>query len=64
MSDIVSEETSREFLEAVPHAEYVDVKDASHMVAGDQNDVFSEAVVRFLTHVIDDQSRSQSREAS
>ena len=63
MSDIVSEETAQEFLAAVPHAEYVDVKDAAHMVAGDQNDVFSEAVVGFLTHVIDDQSRSQSREA-
>jgi len=64
MSDIVSEETAREFLECVPHAEYIDVADAAHMVAGDQNDVFSEAVVRFLTQVIDDESRSRSREAS
>lgn len=61
MSDIVSEETAQEFLAAVPHAEYVDVKDAAHMVAGDQNDVFSDAVVGFLTRVIDNQSRSQSR---
>jgi len=48
MSDIVSEETAREFLELVPHAEYVDVADAAHMVAGDQNDVFADAVVGFL----------------
>jgi non-heme chloroperoxidase len=48
MSDIVSEETAREFLQLVPHAEYVDVADAAHMVAGDQNDVFADAVVGFL----------------
>ena len=63
MSDIVSEDTAREFLESVPHAEYVDVADAAHMVAGDQNDVFADAVVRFLTQVIDHQSREQSRKA-
>jgi pimeloyl-ACP methyl ester carboxylesterase len=49
MSEIVSEEGVREFLEMVPHAEYVDVEDASHMVAGDRNDVFCEAVIDFLT---------------
>jgi pimeloyl-ACP methyl ester carboxylesterase len=32
----------------VPHAEYVDVADAAHMIAGDKNDVFTDAVVRFL----------------
>lgn len=63
MSDIVSEDTAREFLECVPHAEFVDVADAAHMVAGDQNDVFADAVVGFLTQVIDHQSREQSRKA-
>jgi hypothetical protein len=29
-------------------ARLVDVGDAAHMVAGDQNDVFSRAVVEFL----------------
>jgi non-heme chloroperoxidase len=52
MSDIVSEETAREFLELVPHAEYVDVADAAHMVAGDRNDVFSDAVIDFLERTI------------
>jgi len=52
MSDIVSEETAREFRELVPHAEYVDVADAAHMVAGDQNDVFCDAVVDFLKRTI------------
>jgi len=47
-SDVLSEEGSREFLELVPHAKFVDVADAAHMVAGDKNDVFSDAVVEFL----------------
>ena len=48
LSDLVSEETAREFLELVPHAEFVDVSDAGHMVAGDRNDRFCDAVVDFL----------------
>lgn len=49
MSDLVSVEAAEEFLQLVPHAEFVDVADAGHMVAGDKNDVFSQAVVEFLT---------------
>lgn len=52
MSEIVSEEGVREFLEMVPHAEYVDVADASHMVAGDRNDLFCDAVIDFLTRTL------------
>jgi pimeloyl-ACP methyl ester carboxylesterase len=48
MSDIVSEAAVAEFRSLAPHAQYVDVADASHMVAGDRNDAFSEAVVNFL----------------
>ncbi|MEM9034935.1 MAG: alpha/beta hydrolase [Actinomycetota bacterium] len=48
-SDVVSEEGARYFLELVPHAEYVDIADAHHMVAGDRNDAFGTAVVDFLT---------------
>lgn len=48
MSDVVKEANAREFLELVPHAEYVDVADAAHMVAGDRNDVFCMHVVAFL----------------
>lgn len=48
LSDIVSEEGVKHFLEVAPHAEYVDVSEAGHMVAGDSNDVFTEAVVSFL----------------
>jgi len=49
MSDIVTEEGARELRELVPHAQVVDVADAGHMVAGDKNDLFNDAVVTFLT---------------
>ena len=48
MSDVLTDEGVREFLEAVPHAAYVDVRGAGHMVAGDRNDEFSDAVTDFL----------------
>lgn len=48
LSDVVSEENAQEFLRFVPHAEYVDLKDAAHMVAGDRNDAFTESVADFI----------------
>jgi pimeloyl-ACP methyl ester carboxylesterase len=48
MSDILSEEGARTFLEQVPHAKFADISEAGHMVAGDRNDLFSEAVLEFL----------------
>lgn len=48
-SDIVSDEGVEDFLQRVPHAEYSDVRDAGHMVAGDKNDIFNEKVIDFLT---------------
>lgn len=48
LSDLVSTKTASEFLDMVPHAEYVDLADAHHMVAGDQNDAFTDTVVEFL----------------
>ncbi|WP_150525940.1 alpha/beta fold hydrolase [Roseibium sediminis] len=48
-SELVSMEYVEEFLSLVPHAKFVDIKDAGHMVAGDRNDVFAEAVETFLT---------------
>lgn len=47
-SRIVSDEGAREFLEMVPHAESVDISDADHMVAGDANDAFNDAVFHFI----------------
>jgi non-heme chloroperoxidase len=48
LSDLLSEEGARHFLELAPHARYVDVSDAGHMVAGDRNDLFTRAVIDFL----------------
>ena len=48
LSDVVSEDTAKEFLDLVPHAEYVDLKDAAHMVAGDRNDAFTSSVAEFI----------------
>jgi non-heme chloroperoxidase len=47
-SDVLSEQGAAELLEAIPSAEYVDVSGAGHMVAGDRNDAFTEAVRTFL----------------
>ncbi len=47
-SELVQEAHVQEFRELVPHATYVDVGGARHMVAGDQNDHFANAVLDFL----------------
>jgi pimeloyl-ACP methyl ester carboxylesterase len=47
-SELVQEAHAREFLELVPHASYVDVSGARHMVAGDRNDQFASAIKSFL----------------
>jgi pimeloyl-ACP methyl ester carboxylesterase len=51
MSELVGEEHVRQFLEMVPHAKYAVVSGAGHMVAGDRNDVFADAVVAFLSEL-------------
>lgn len=48
MSDVISEDSVRKFLELQPKARFVDIARAGHMVAGDANDVFTEAVTTFL----------------
>jgi pimeloyl-ACP methyl ester carboxylesterase len=47
-SELVGEEHAKDFLELVPHARYVDVSGARHMVAGDRNDQFANAIQKFL----------------
>ena len=51
-SDVVDERIARELLALIPHARYVDVAGARHMVAGDENDAFSEAVVAFCDETV------------
>ncbi|HKY68517.1 MAG TPA: alpha/beta hydrolase [Acidimicrobiales bacterium] len=47
-SDVLSDEGARATLELMPQARYVDVGGAGHMVAGDRNDAFNDALVEFL----------------
>jgi pimeloyl-ACP methyl ester carboxylesterase len=47
-SNLVSESAAQQFLQLAPHALYTDVAGAGHMVAGDRNDAFTEAVVTFI----------------
>ncbi|SBS76582.1 Alpha/beta hydrolase fold protein [uncultured Mycobacterium sp.] len=49
LSDVVSAEGVQDFLTKVPRAEFVELADAGHTAAGDDNDAFSEAVVSFVT---------------
>jgi pimeloyl-ACP methyl ester carboxylesterase len=51
MSDVISEESVRKFLELQPRARFADIARAGHMVAGDANDVFTDAVLDFLAEV-------------
>ena len=47
-SDLVSDDTIAHFLERVPHATHVRLPEATHMLAGDDNDAFTDAVLAFL----------------
>jgi pimeloyl-ACP methyl ester carboxylesterase len=49
LSELVSEQAAQEFLEAYPDAVCTDVSGAGHMVAGDKNDVFIDALEKFIT---------------
>ncbi len=47
-SELVGEKEVAEFLALVPHAQIADVSGARHMVAGDKNDIFANAVLGFI----------------
>jgi hypothetical protein len=47
---VVTEEGVQSFLDNIPGSKLADVGDAAHMVAGDQNDAFSDSVIDFLDH--------------
>lgn len=46
-SDVLTEEGIEAFQALVPHARFVDIAGAGHMVAGDKNDAFTNAIVSF-----------------
>ena len=47
-SDLVSDRTIEHFLQRVPHARHIRLPQATHMLAGDDNDAFADAVLEFL----------------
>lgn len=49
LSDVVSTDGVTHFLRTVPHAEFVELAQAGHTAAGDDNDAFSKAVVQFVS---------------
>jgi pimeloyl-ACP methyl ester carboxylesterase len=52
LSDIVTQESVDHLRSLKPDISIVEVSGAAHMIAGDKNDVFSEAVLDFLDHRI------------
>ncbi|MFD8979561.1 alpha/beta fold hydrolase [Streptomyces sp. NPDC059564] len=48
ISDVVREDTAEQFCDQVPKARRIEVAGAGHMVAGDRNEHFIDAVVPFL----------------
>ena len=51
-SDVVTLDAARALLAMIPHARFVDVADATHMVAGDRNDAFTDAVLDFASPLL------------
>ncbi|MOA60293.1 hypothetical protein D3C78_1851340 [compost metagenome] len=47
-SELVDIDAVKELVKIVPHARFVDIVGASHMVVGDSNDLFNEVIVDFL----------------
>ena len=49
LSDVVSTEGVKDFLAKVPRAEFVELSEAGHTAAGDDNDAFTDVVVQFVS---------------
>ena len=47
-SDLVTDRTVEHFLELAPHARHVQLPQATHMVAGDDNSAFTDTLLSFL----------------
>ncbi len=45
---MVSAEGVAHLAELIPHADFVDIAEAGHMVVGDQNDEFNAVIREFL----------------
>jgi pimeloyl-ACP methyl ester carboxylesterase len=47
-SDVVGDQGTRELAELIPHVRVAEIADAGHMVAGDSNDIFSDAIIDYV----------------
>lgn len=55
VSDMLSLQGVEIFRQQCPHARFVDIADAGHMVVGDRNDAFTDAVVDFMDDLVEDE---------
>ena len=53
LSELVNDESVQHFLGLIPGARSVNVADARHMIAGDQNDAFNAELLDFLHEAVD-----------
>ena len=60
-SDVVSRETIAEFMHLLPHARHVEIPQATHMLAGDDNDAFIAAIGEFIRSLPDGSSTRKAR---
>lgn len=47
-SDLIDEDQAQRFVQLLKNGSYADISGAGHMIAGDRNDVFTDAVLTFL----------------
>jgi len=52
LSDVVSDEGVAEMRELIPQSQVIDVRDVGHMVAGDDNDIFTANLLDYLNSSI------------
>jgi pimeloyl-ACP methyl ester carboxylesterase len=57
-SDVVSSRTIQHFLSLVPHATHQQITDATHLIVGDRNDVFCQAIHAYLTQLFREENYS------
>jgi len=50
-SELVGKDEVDALMQAVPHAQFADIAGARHMVAGDRNDVFTDALLTFFAEL-------------
>ncbi|WP_338106323.1 alpha/beta hydrolase [Ramlibacter henchirensis] len=60
-SDVLSDEGVAQFKALAPHSEFVSIASAGHMVAGDRNDAFGDAVLEFLGRTLPSGARAGDR---